>query len=90
MVRSAMPALGDINRLRQIVATLARHGLGGFLSRIKLNRAYWLGGSTAQEDAGWLSTAHRFLLAFEELGPTFIKLGPILATRVDIFTAEWM
>ena len=27
MVRSALTALGDINRLRQIVATLARHGL---------------------------------------------------------------
>ena len=90
MIRTAMPALGDINRLRQIVATLARHGLGGFLSRIKLNRASWLGGSAAQEDAGDSSTAHRFRLAFEELGPTFIKLGQILATRVDIFNAEWI
>ena len=85
-----MPALGDINRLRQIVATLARHGLGGFLSRIKLNRASWLGGSATQEDADGSSTAHRFRLAFEELGPTFVKLGQILATRVDIFNAEWI
>ena len=90
MVRSAMPALGDINRLRQIVATLARHGLGGFLSRIKLNRASWLGGPAAQEDAGGSGTAHRFRLAFEELGPTFVKLGQILATRVDIFNTEWI
>jgi ubiquinone biosynthesis protein len=28
--------------------------------------------------------------ALEEMGPTFIKLGQVLATRVDLFDAEWI
>lgn len=28
--------------------------------------------------------------ALEELGPSFIKLGQILATRVDLFPADWI
>jgi len=29
-------------------------------------------------------------LALEELGPTFVKLGQMLATRVDLFEPEWI
>lgn len=32
----------------------------------------------------------RFRRALEEMGPTFIKLGQILATRVDLFSPEWI
>lgn len=90
MAKSAVLAWGDLNRLRQIVSTLARHGLGGFLGRLKLNRSSWFGGEGRPADHVAMSTARRFRLAFEELGPTFIKLGQILATRVDVFNAEWI
>ncbi len=75
MAKSAVLAWGDLNRLRQIVSTLARHGLGGFLGRLKLNRSSWFGGEGRPADHVAMSTARRFRLAFEELGPTFIKLG---------------
>jgi ubiquinone biosynthesis protein len=29
-------------------------------------------------------------LALEELGPTFVKLGQVMATRVDLFPPSWI
>ncbi len=37
-----------------------------------------------------LEPAVRFRHALEELGPTFIKLGQVLATRVDLFSPHWI
>lgn len=37
-----------------------------------------------------MESPERVRRAFEELGPTFIKLGQILASRVDLFPPEWI
>ncbi|MGH8719661.1 MAG: ABC1 kinase family protein [Burkholderiales bacterium] len=37
-----------------------------------------------------LEPAQRMRLALEELGPTFVKLGQVLSTRVDLFPAHWI
>lgn len=80
--------ISDWTRMREILTILAKHGLGEFLVRIKLPiRRYKHTDPSAQQ--GYLSTPRRVHLAFEELGPTFIKLGQILATRTDVFGEEW-
>ena len=44
----------------------------------------------AAMEAGRMETPERIRCALEELGPTFIKLGQVLATRVDLFPPDWI
>ncbi|WMY91638.1 ABC1 kinase family protein [Snodgrassella communis] len=81
--------ISDWARMREILTILAKHGLGEFLVRIKLPIRRIKHSDPSAQHQRYLSTPRRFRLAFEELGPTFIKLGQILATRADVFGEEW-
>ncbi|TCW34000.1 ABC1 kinase family protein [Gulbenkiania mobilis] len=94
MLRETLIAMRDLPRLKEITAILFRHGLGEFAQRLHLPRVVekageWLTRQFPETDHG-LPTPVRVRLAFEELGPTFIKLGQILSTRVDMFPLEWI
>ena len=79
----------NLQRLREIGAVLVKYGWGDLAPRLGL-----LGGiervrrrlAGTREDPATeaLSTEQRIRMAFEELGPTFIKLGQVLATRPDL------
>src|SRR5205823_13325338 len=94
MFQEALSAMRDLQRLHEITSVLIRHGLGDVVRRIGvagvLERAgqilHW--GAAAESVA--LDPAQRVRLAFEELGPTFVKLGQVLATRVDLFPPAWI
>ncbi|WP_239351184.1 ABC1 kinase family protein [Snodgrassella communis] len=81
--------ISDWARMREILTILAKHGLGEFLVRIKLPIRRIKHSDPSAQNQRYLSTPRRVRLAFEELGPTFIKLGQILATRADVFGEEW-
>jgi ubiquinone biosynthesis protein len=44
----------------------------------------------AREQVAQLTPPQRVRMALAELGPTFVKLGQVLATRVDLFPPDWI
>ncbi|MFT4268818.1 MAG: AarF/UbiB family protein [Xenophilus sp.] len=89
MLQTAMVAVRDRQRLQEIVGVLLRHGLGDVAHRLRL--AGWLpaGGEALSAEVQAAGTAQRLRMALEQLGPTFVKLGQMLATRADLLPPEW-
>jgi ubiquinone biosynthesis protein len=94
MLWQALTAARDLARLHNIASILIRYGFGDMVRRMGLanmlertGRAlHW---NEAQELAH-LEPPARVRRALEELGPTFGKLGQVLATRIDLFDPEWI
>ncbi|MCH2448511.1 MAG: AarF/ABC1/UbiB kinase family protein [Gracilimonas sp.] len=77
-------------RYREIVRIMLRHGFGYLVVEFGLQRFVpfhkgWLGYSPKERP---YSSAEHLRLLFEELGPTFIKMGQILSTRPDLLPPE--
>ena len=95
MLLEALGAVRDMGRVQEIAAVLIRYGFGDVVQRVGLagvlERAgrmlHW---QAVREDMLKLSPPQRVRRALEDLGPTFVKLGQILATRVDLFGPEWI
>lgn len=81
---SILNTVKDLERLRQIVAVLARHGFGEVLRRSGLGML--VPGST--KDAPKLRVGERIRLVLTELGPSFVKLGQIVSTRPDLISDD--
>ncbi|MGE0787030.1 MAG: ABC1 kinase family protein [Sandaracinaceae bacterium] len=71
----------DLDRLRQIVQVLVRHGFGEVVTRVGLGS---LGGGKASKESQGVSRGARLRLVATDLGPSFVKLAQILSTRPDL------
>jgi ubiquinone biosynthesis protein len=89
----ALGTVRDLGRLQEIAAVLIRYGFGDVVRRIGmadvLERAGRLLHWHNAEEMLRMSAAVRVRRALEDLGPTFVKFGQILATRVDLLPPDW-
>lgn len=80
MFESVVVAARDRKRLAEIAAVATRFGLDSLTGRLGFGRD--------DEDAPALPERAR--RALEALGPSFVKLGQILATRSDLLPPDWI
>lgn len=80
--------LQNANRLRTIVSVFAKHGFHNVAERINLGK--FLVERLTGTDIDRYSAPQRIRMAFEELGPTFVKLGQVLATRPDLVPPDYV
>ncbi|MFH5805078.1 ABC1 kinase family protein [Alienimonas sp. DA493] len=85
--------LRNLNRGREIVAVLVRHGFGDVVRRLRLRRYLNFGRRVFfwrkdPEPGPEHSTPERLRMALEDLGATFIKFGQVASTRPDVLPAD--
>jgi ubiquinone biosynthesis protein len=94
MLWQALNAARDLGRMQQIASVLIRYGFGDVVQRIGLAGALERAGRVLHwkrvEELATLRPPQRVRRVLEDLGPTFVKLGQVLATRVDLFGPEWL
>jgi ubiquinone biosynthesis protein len=88
------PKIADLGRLHEIVAVFTVAGFGHIFKQMGLEAAAERTGKILGwkhgDEMAHLEPPQRVRRVLEILGPTFIKLGQILATRPDLFGPEWI
>lgn len=94
MLWEMLNAARDVGRVQEIASVLIRYGFGSFVRGLGIGGALERAGRALHwqhaEEFVKLETPQRIRRALEDLGPTFIKLGQILATRVDLFPPQYI
>jgi ubiquinone biosynthesis protein len=80
---------GRRRREAEIARVLARHGLHALAGLVNVGQRARRSGGTTHRTTGEWATAAELRAALAELGPTFIKLGQLLATRADLLAPEY-
>jgi ubiquinone biosynthesis protein len=84
----------DLRRLNELSGILLKYGFADMIRRLGLSGSFEQAGKLMRQsvdrDMLHMQPGERLRHALEEMGPTFVKLGQILATRVDLFPMEWI
>jgi ubiquinone biosynthesis protein len=94
MLLDVLGAAQDLGRLQQIASILIRYGFGDLARRLGLGQALERTGRLLHwneaEELARLEPPQRFRRVLEDMGPSFVKLGQILATRIDLLPPEYI
>jgi ubiquinone biosynthesis protein len=82
-------AFKNAGRVREIATVFFAHGFADLLHRMRLTRFLPDKVSTRSRYQD-IPLPMRLRSCFEELGPTFVKLGQLLASRPDLIPAEFV
>lgn len=94
MIWEGLTATRDLGRVYELASILIRYGFGDMVRRLGLTKLLSGAGKVLPlghiEELVALPAPVRVRRALEEMGPSFVKMGQILATRVDLFAPEWI
>ncbi|MDH5731706.1 MAG: AarF/UbiB family protein [Gammaproteobacteria bacterium] len=94
MIKETLSAARDLGRLHEIASVLIRWGFGDVVRRLGMRSVLERAGKALHlsEDGVFsdLEPPERVLRVLQELGPTFVKLGQVLSTRIDLFPPDWI
>jgi ubiquinone biosynthesis protein len=94
MLLKALVAARDLGRLNEIAGVLVRHGFGDLVHRTGVVAVLEATGRALRIDRIQglpnLPPSERMRKVLEELGPTFVKLGQVLASRPDLLPPDWL
>lgn len=85
----------DLGRLQDIASVLIRWGFGDVVKRIGMAGVLEKAGrllhwQAVEEGRLRMDVPARLRCTLQDLGPTFVKLGQVLATRVDLLPPAWI
>jgi ubiquinone biosynthesis protein len=94
MLWETLSVVRDLPRLHEIATVMIRYGWGDLVRMLGISGVLERAGRILHwhhtSEISQLEAPVRIRRALEELGPTFIKLGQLLATRVDMFPTNWI
>lgn len=94
MLWETIKSARDLGRVQEIATVLIRYGFGDMVKRLGMSRVLERTGRALRwkdaEALAFMEPPARICRALEDLGPAYIKLGQLLATRVDLFPSAWI
>lgn len=79
----------NLRRYKEIAHILIKYGFSFIVEKLNIEGvAYKIPLTNPSDTIKMMTTGERIRTAFEELGPTYVKLGQILSTRKDLIDQE--
>ncbi|MGR9052698.1 MAG: ABC1 kinase family protein [Gammaproteobacteria bacterium] len=94
MLLETLSVARDFGRVHEITSILIRYGFGDLVRRLGFVSIVERAGHVLHwheiDELTSMEPPERIRRVLEEMGPTFVKLGQIFATRPDLFPPAWV